>query len=253
MPKHQWLVDAIIDSNQGDFDRRMQAVLDERDASTHTIILSTEGIANHWWDFSPEGLTMLASLKQTFDVSCWIWFREPNDFFRSYYLQILKNGRHPRFEAYGQDRSPLEMLSMPWVAKHLDYRGLMEGLEHVFGADAIYPFAYTDDIVGALTKLLPVSLPHEPELRVNETNISSAGLERLRTVNRITTSNAEKQAALTLAANTAPSDRSEAFELGAEDKAAIANLNDITIEALAIMGEKSFARWRTKFGAGAPD
>jgi len=219
MPKHQWLVDAIIDADQSLFNRRMQAVLNERDASTHTIILSTEGIANHWWDFSSSGLNMLASLTQTFDVSCWIWFREPADFFRSYYLQISKNGRHPRFEAYGQNHPPLEMLSMPWVAKHLDYQGLIEGLERVLGADAIYPFAYTDDIVSDLLRLLPVGLPYEPDIRVNETPTASTGL---------------------------------ALELGADDKAAVAALNDITVEELATMGEQSFERWRTKFGAVAP-
>jgi di/tripeptidase len=100
----------------------------------------------------------------------------------------------------------------------LDYQGLVEGLEGVLGADAIYPFAYTEDIVSDLLRLLPVDLPYEPDIRVNET-VSSAG---------------------------------SAFELGADDKAAVSDLNDATVEALAMMGEKSFARWRTKFGAVAP-
>jgi len=73
--------------------------------------------------------------------------------------------------------------------------------------------------VSDLLRLLPVGLPYEPDIRVNETPTASTGL---------------------------------ALELGADDKAAVSDLNDTTVEALAMMGEKSFARWRTKFGAVAP-
>lgn len=249
MPKHQWLVNAIIDEDRAEFDRRMQAVLAECDASTHTILLSTEGIANHWWDFSSGGLSMIAALRQQFDVSCWIWFREPQAFFKSYYLQIMNNGRHPRFQAYGQDWSPLEMLNTPWVAKHLDYASLLNSIGQLLGEDEIYPFAYTTDIIRDLRRLLPVPLPYEPGLKVNTTTTTSTGLALLRLVNRLATTHEKKQAALSLAAQLTAllSDESDVFELAPEEKVIIAELNGITSASLAAMGEHSFARWKKRF------
>ncbi|MDQ6962738.1 MAG: hypothetical protein Q9M28_09480, partial [Mariprofundaceae bacterium] len=72
---------------------------------THTIILSSEGIYNYWWDFPDESKDILTTLHHHFDVEIWVWFREPLAFIESYYKQCIRNPQVKSNPCYGKDLS----------------------------------------------------------------------------------------------------------------------------------------------------
>ena len=52
-PKHQELIGALMAADEARFEECIDSALSEMPSDAHTVILSTEGIFNHWWDFCP--------------------------------------------------------------------------------------------------------------------------------------------------------------------------------------------------------
>jgi len=181
-PKHQWIVDALLTGDGVNFTRKMEQVLAEVRPDTHTIIFSTEGLFNHWWDFTAAGRESLASLIDRFSVSVWVWFRDPLSFVRSNYIQMLMNPRSHIF-CYGRDMSVDEMLDDPWFSRHLDYAGFVEDVDGVLGRGTVVPFAYRGDSVRAFLTSLGVEYAQHETLHVNSTP-GEVGVELLRIFNR---------------------------------------------------------------------
>ncbi len=181
-PKHQWIVDALLAGNGGQFRGKMEEVLAEVNPDTHTIILSTEGLFNHWWDFAAAGRHALASLVDRFSVSVWVWFRDPVSFVRSSYIQMLKNPRGC-ISCCGRDLSVNEMLDDHWFSKHLDYIGFLRDVDGVLGHGTAVPFAYHGDTVRAFLTSLGVEYAEGASLYANRT-LGEAGVELLRIFNR---------------------------------------------------------------------
>ena len=90
-PKHQWLVNDLLQSNPEKLLNNFETVLSNVEENTHTIFLSTEGIFNHWWDFPAQSKALLVELNSCFDVTLWVWLRDPLSFAESYYKQNIKN------------------------------------------------------------------------------------------------------------------------------------------------------------------
>lgn len=195
-PKHQWIVDTLLAGNGGQFRGEMQAVLTEVKPDTHTIILSTEGLFNHWWDFAAAGRHALASLVDKFSVSVWVWFRDPVSFVRSSYIQMLKNPRGDVF-SHGRDLSVDEVLDDPWFSKHLDYIGFVREVDGVLGRGTVVPFAYQGDTIRAFLTSLGVECPENANLHANRT-LGEVGVDLLRIFNRHELPEKTKRAGVTL-------------------------------------------------------
>jgi len=192
-PKHQWLVSSLLAGDLQALGDRFEEVLDELDPHIHTIVLSTEGLYNHWFDFAPQGRAALAGLTRVFDVSLWAWFRAAPAFMRSYYQQNLKNPQMAMVASYGRDQSMAEMLDDPWVAAHLDYLGFIQECESVFGLPQVRVFNYDEDTVAQLTSAFGITLPVSRRPRDN-TGLSAATIAMLRIANRYPLPVAEKRA-----------------------------------------------------------
>jgi hypothetical protein len=194
-PKHQWIVDCLLNGNDREFADRLQKACSDISLPVHSIILSTEGIFNHWWDYSPTAKSILLILKEYFEVNVWIWFREPESFASSLYRQNLTN---PRFRAcYGQDLSFKEMLAETWFVKHLDYLSFVQEVQLLFGQDAVNVITYAGDTVSSFKTLL--KMEHLPDYPILENqSINQVGVDLLRVVNRYKPEDASKRSLVAL-------------------------------------------------------
>lgn len=141
-PKHQWLVSALLANNNALIIAEFTKILAQLEANTHSIILSTEGIYNHWFDFSQEAKSLLHIIAEYFDLRLYLWLRNPLDFANSLYCQYLKNPKIATITCYGQDWSVAEMLDNPWFSVHLDYLGFIYEIEALLGKDKLLLFSY---------------------------------------------------------------------------------------------------------------
>lgn len=183
-PKHQWIVSLLMSNN---FDKFFDYILDIYNQAilknTHTIILSTEGVYNHWWDYSPESKLILKLLGKYFNLKIWVFFREPISFFNSLYRQYLKNPQINLVDCYGKNLSFSEMLKDKWFIKHLDYLGFIYDCEDLFGEDNIKVFNYSKDIIKDICEELDIKIEYKDVKREN-IGQSEIAVELLRVINQ---------------------------------------------------------------------
>ena len=195
-PKHQWLVDDLTAVDAGVLRRHVDAALAEAPACAQTIVFSTEGLFNHWWDFSQAGRTELSVLAREYVVELWVWFRAPIGFFVSLYIQALKNPHAP-IACYGQDWSPEEMLDDPWFARHLNYMRFVEEVTETLGEGAVRPYAYRGTTVADFFAAAGLPDFTAPEPKEHAT-LGKFGVEVLRLLNRLTSSSEAKMECVNL-------------------------------------------------------
>ncbi len=184
-PKHQWFEKNLTSAHVDFFLENFKNVISQIKNDTHTIILSSEGIYNYWWDFSAESKLLLGELNKLFDTQVWVWFREPLAFIESYYKQCIRNPRVEGNSCYGQDFSFAQMLEIDWFAKHLDYQGFVNECQSVFGLDSVRAFEYQGDVVQQVIHKLGLSTPYDnPTPRQNK-SVNNTTTSLLRTINKI--------------------------------------------------------------------
>ena len=139
----------LLDADEAAFVEYLESVLRDMPDHAHTVILSTEGIFNHWWDYTPKAKGLLRHLAALFDFELCVWFRTPKEFAASYYLQILKNGRTPSTwdNVYGRDISFTDAMQDGWFRRHFDYLGFVHEARELFGRSRVKVFPYTTDTV----------------------------------------------------------------------------------------------------------
>ena len=252
VPKHQWLVGVLQSANQSEMRRRLDRINAEVAPTTHTILLSTEGIFNHWWDFPDDGKELLRQVAQAFDTSVWIWFRDPVTFFASYYLQALRTPKISAIPAYGRDHGVRDLLRMPWITRHLQYQALLAEFGRICGEDSVYPFAHAKDLVAEVYDLFGIARPDVSAPRENVTSLASAGVEILRIVNRYLLDVSEKERAYELVEqlNTLIGHRDQPFTMSPDDEEYVRSLGDCTRETLDAMDRRSHERWAARFPSG---
>ncbi|MBV9782984.1 MAG: hypothetical protein JO264_04115 [Acidisphaera sp.] len=195
-PKHQWMVAALMAPSDVSFWQGIDGALAEAGDGVHTLILSSEGLFAHWWDFSPAGRAALSALAARLKVELWVFFREPQGYIRSEYVQMLKNPVIGSL-CYGRDLSIDEMLDDAWFARRLDYIGYIRDVQAVLGADAVRLFRYGCDTISRFMSALGISgLPGE-SLREHPT-LGEVGTQLLRVINRRTLDAPSKQAVVGL-------------------------------------------------------
>lgn len=180
--KHQLLVGPLIAGDGA----ALVAALDEAVRSapprTRTIVLSTEGLFQHWWDFAAESKAMLRQLAAAFDLEVWVCFREPIEFALTQYAQLVRN---PRVfaPAYGLDADLETMLDNEWFARRLDYLGFIYDLEELIGASGVRRFRYEPDVVARIISALALPVPPAAAELVNP-SLRKPGVDLMRIVNR---------------------------------------------------------------------
>ncbi|MBL4760555.1 MAG: hypothetical protein JKY80_06865 [Mariprofundaceae bacterium] len=182
-PKHQWFEKNLITTNLESFLENFKNIIAQVKEDTHTIILSSEGIYNYWWDFPDESKDVLKVLGKRFDVEVWVWFREPLAFIESYYKQCIRNPQVESNPCYGKDLSFAEMLNIKWFSQHLNYQGFVSECQILFGENNVSVFQYEGDVVQEVIQKLGLETPYDnPTPRQNK-SLNSASIKLLRTIN----------------------------------------------------------------------
>ena len=182
-PKHQWFEKNLVTAHFEHFLENVKNIIAQIKTDTHTIILSSEGIYNYWWDFPDKSKNILYELRKCFDIEIWVWFREPLLFIESYYKQCIRNPKIENNPCYGKDLSFAEMLDIEWFSQHLDYQGFVTECQILFGKNNVLVFKYEGDIVQEVIHKLGLATPHDnPTPRQNK-SLNSASIALLRTIN----------------------------------------------------------------------
>lgn len=192
-PKHQWLTSHLKNTNADGFLLDLDIVIKSVNNNTHTIFLSSEGIFNHWWDFPAKSKALLAELTTCFDVSLWVWFREPFSFVESLYRQYIKNPQIQKVKCYGKNLSLEEMLEDDWFVRHLDYLGFLYECEALFGRNNVETFVYSEDIISAACNKLDFFYTENTGSLRENISLSTAAIDILRIINRYPLSIEEKK------------------------------------------------------------
>ena len=183
-PKHQWLEKNLVTTHREHLLENFKNIIAQVKEDTHTIILSSEGIYNYWWDFPDESKGVLGELSKRFDMEVWVWFREPLEFIESYYKQCIRNPQIESNPCYGKDLSFAEMLDIEWFSQHLNYQGFVDECNTLFGKNNVSIFKYEGDVVQEVIQKLELATPHDnPSLRKNK-SLNDASVALLRTINQ---------------------------------------------------------------------
>ena len=183
-PKHQWIEKNLVTTHLDHFLENFKNIISQVKKDTHTIILSSEGIYNYWWDFPDESKGILCELSKLFVTEVWVWFREPLVFIESYYKQCIRNLQVDNNPCYGKDLSFAEMLDIEWFYQHLNYQGFVNECQTIFGKNNVSVFKYEGDVVQQVMQKLGLATPHDnPPPRLNK-SLNSLSIALLRTINR---------------------------------------------------------------------
>ena len=183
-PKHQWFEKNLVTTHLEFFLENFMNIISQVTNDTHTIILSSEGIYNYWWDFPDESKGILSELSKLFDIDVWAWFREPLEFIERYYKQCIRNPQVESNPCYGKDLSFSEMLNIKWFSQHLNYQGFVAECQSVFGKNNVSVFEYDGDVVQKVVHKLGLATPHDnPTPRLNR-SLNSASIKVLRSINQ---------------------------------------------------------------------
>jgi len=192
-PKHQWFEKNLVRTHPQNLLDNFKQVLAEVDENTHSILLSSEGIYNHWWDFPDESKELLSEISKLFEINIWAWFRDPVDFAESFYKQCLRNPVVKNIPCYGKDLSFAQILEDPWFAKHLDYMSFVNDCDALFGKASLTIFEYQQDTVKTVIQLLGLATPHDnPTPRRNQ-SMNAISAELYRVINRLELSAKDKE------------------------------------------------------------
>ncbi len=192
-PKHQWFEKNLVRTHLQNLLDNFRNILSYVDENTHTILLSSEGIYNHWWDFPDESKALLLELSMLFEINLWVWFREPLGFAESFYKQCMRNPAVESIPCYGKDLSFTEILDDPWFSQHLNYMSFVNKCDSLFGKSAVSVFEYQQDTVKTVSQLLGLATPHDNPTPRKNTSMNSTTTELYRVVNRLQLSAKEKE------------------------------------------------------------
>jgi len=192
-PKHQWFERNLMTANTESLLDNFKDVLNHVEEHTHTILLSSEGIYNNWWDFPSESKALLFELNQFFDVEIWAWFKEPLAFAESFYKQCMRNPQVDHIRCYGRDLSFSEVLADPWFIQHLDYMGFINECDALFGKDSVHVFDAQKDTVKAVIELLGLTTPNDNPTPRKNNCMNATTPELYRVINRLQLSAKEKE------------------------------------------------------------
>lgn len=192
-PRHHWFEKNLVTTHHTHFLENIKNLISQIKDDTHTIILSSEGIYNSWWDFPEASKELLSVLAELFDTHIWVWFREPVGFIESFYKQCVRNPEVIGNPCYGKNLSLSQMLEIEWFSQHLDYQGFVSQCEALFGKTKVSVFQYHGDIVQEVITKLGLATPHDnPTPRQNK-SLNSVSIALLRTLNQFELSAKDKE------------------------------------------------------------
>lgn len=177
--KHQFLINSLL---RGRFDQ-LCSILEQNNA--RTIILSTEGLTNHLYDFPPEHLATFRDITSAYEVTIFVVFRERESWTRSRYKQSVLSSLNAR----GEQATSLkyeEFCALRHTMQLTDPTALCKDLKSAYGAQEVVAVAYERDWMAAFVAML--GIPSSTMLKTLErvhVSVSDELVEIVRQVNAL--------------------------------------------------------------------
>jgi hypothetical protein len=186
-PKHQWLTNLLLAEDLDRFGNNVRQVVEQaKTTAVSRVILSTEGLFNHWFDFSAKGRSALAALKDSFDVTVWVVFREPVAWAMSMYVQAVKNPPFPLAPPYSTTEPPESVIDHAYFVTRLQYARFVQDAESLFGEGTVDPMRYeSGDILDQARVYLDVDATILGSTGDKNRALSVLGLELMWRLNRL--------------------------------------------------------------------
>lgn len=193
--KHQWMIMALLNEDFVFFTNKLIDYFKSADENIHTLILSSEGIFNHWYDFSSKSKKFLKMLAEVFKIEVYCWLRDQVSYVKSYYQQVLRNPQMPLVQCYGKDILVDGLLADKWFLRHLKYYDFLSDCSAIFGHENIRVFKYSNEMIREFIDSLDIEMSYEKEIRENS-SLNAASCELLRIINRQNLSTIDKDIVL---------------------------------------------------------
>lgn len=224
VPKHQWLIRLLRSGAAAELLDRVDIIAKTEATGCERMILSTEGLFNHWLDIAPAGRDALRTLAARYQVEMCVWFRDPVAYARSYYCQLLKNPpeNHP---LYGRDLSVDQLLDDRWFRRQLEYDRFVDEVTTVLGPGTVKPFAYGGDTVEAFCDVYGLPRPGSRPGREN-VGLKHFGVDALRALNRHRNAGEAREAAVAAIVRLDRSVASAPFMLSEAETARVHAISD---------------------------
>lgn len=146
--KHQFVV---ADLMAGSLERIGQLL--DRAAPDRRLLISTEGLTNHLYDFPAESLARFRALLAGWHVEAFLVVRAAEAWVRSYYKQLVLN---PPWLQYGYATGLTldEVSRLPRVRRLLDHARLEDDIRHRLGAASVTVRQFERDWFGGFRSWL---------------------------------------------------------------------------------------------------
>jgi hypothetical protein len=158
------------------------------------IFLSTEGIYNHWNDFSDKAIDELVRIKEYYDVRVWCVFRNPLSFALSLYTQLLKNAPSNFTPLYGTAMALEDIIDHPWFQTQLNYVEFIKSVEMAFSSPVLKASCYeSGDVLQTACSIVGISMASLEHISRKNRSLSTIGIDMLRRLNSLNRPNDERQ------------------------------------------------------------
>jgi len=184
IPKHQSLVRGLNSNNHTNLKNYLQ------NNSKNNLILSTEGLTNHLYDFSFESVLEFKNILNTYELTIIIVTREFDNWLKSYYAQSVIN---PRIKlSYNATALEINEFSKhPRIQQLGNINQVIKDLKLKFGATTVIRLKYSKNLVKDFCNTIRIPYIHGKIDRVNESP-KPWTIELMRQINGFETSENER-------------------------------------------------------------
>lgn len=197
IPKHQWLIDShqsIDNSLLKIASRNIADELLKLDDNIESVLLSTEGISNHFFDLVLPNKENWVELTKACPTTIIITFRNPLQYALSRYCQNLINP--PSKNPFHSTSLKLEYLCKysTWL-QALNYQQIIDFWESLVGNESLICLAYSKNIVDSFCRfgLGLTNAPHTHEVELANVSIGELGAQLIRQVNELSFDHSERE------------------------------------------------------------
>lgn len=176
-PKHQFLVPSLMNNDL----EKLRIIITQN--SENTLLLSTEGLTNHLYDFLPDALSTLREMTNDFDVIIFMVSREENSWTKSFYKQAVLNPFIMEYH-YATALKYSEFCHLPRVQRLINTSALREELKVAFGAHTVVITPYEGNWMSTFLEVLGVpDLKEMSALTQNHISVSDDLIDLIRQLN----------------------------------------------------------------------
>jgi hypothetical protein len=138
MPKHQFMVSDLM---RNEFTATQRAL---SEGGPHRIVLTSEGLTNHLYDFRPAALARFRQILSGHSVTVFMVVRNKDEWVRSYHKQCAINPEIAQYN-YATADSLEEFSQLARVRRLLHHENLAQDCGAAFGADRVVVAKYEDN------------------------------------------------------------------------------------------------------------